>query len=205
MKEDNIQSVRAPVTVCGDIHGQFYDLMELFLVGGKVPDTNYVFMGDYVDRGYFSVECISLLISLKVKYPNNIFLTRGNHESRQVTQVYGFYDECFTKYGSSNVCKEFTDMFDYLPLSCLINNKIMCLYGGLSPSIQTIDEIRNIERNIDVPNKGGMCDLLWSDPNNTNNSLWERNKARSCSYYFSKKQASKFLNDNNIKLIIRGH
>ena len=114
--------VRAPVTVCGDIHGQFHDLMELFLIGGKVPDTNYLFTGDYIDRGYYSVETVSLLVSLKVRFPNRIFLTRGNHESRQTTQVkvnfikvYGVYDECMRKYGRANVWKYFTDLFDYLP------------------------------------------------------------------------------------------
>ena len=123
-KESNVQAVRAPVTVCGDIHGQFHDLIELFKIGGNLPDTNYLFMGDYVDRGYHSVETVSLLIALKIRFKNRITILRGNHESRQITQVYGFYDECLRKYGSANVWTHFTDLFDYLPLTALIDEKV---------------------------------------------------------------------------------
>lgn len=150
-KESNVQEVRCPVTVCGDVHGQFHDLMELFRIGGKSPDTNYLFMGDYVDRGYYSVETVSLLVALKVRYtvnanlgkssqnfrnvscalrgrqvryPERITILRGNHESRQITQVYGFYDECLRKYGNANVWKYFTDLFDYLPLTALVDGQV---------------------------------------------------------------------------------
>ncbi|XP_039566244.1 serine/threonine-protein phosphatase 2A catalytic subunit beta isoform isoform X2 [Passer montanus] len=152
-KESNVQEVRCPVTVCGDVHGQFHDLMELFRIGGKSPDTNYLFMGDYVDRGYYSVETVTLLVALKVRYPERITILRGNHESRQITQVYGFYDECLRKYGNANVWKYFTDLFDYLPLTALVDGQIFCLHGGLSPSIDTLDHIRALDRLQEVPHE----------------------------------------------------
>ncbi|KAH8512395.1 hypothetical protein H0E87_005871 [Populus deltoides] len=164
MDESNVQPVKSPVTICGDIHGQFHDLAELFRIGGKCPDTNYLFMGDYVDRGYYSVETVTLLVALKVRYPQRITILRGNHESRQITQVYGFYDECLRKYGNANVWKIFTDLFDYFPLTALVESEIFCLHGGLSPSIETLDNIRNFDRVQEVPHEGPMCDLLWSDP-----------------------------------------
>ncbi|KAF8822879.1 putative serine/threonine protein phosphatase [Cardiosporidium cionae] len=164
VEEANVQRVDAPVTICGDIHGQFYDLMELFRVGNDVPETNYLFMGDFVDRGYYSVETFLLLLALKVRYPDRITLIRGNHESRQVTQVYGFYDECLRKYGSVNVWRYCTEIFDYLALGALIDDRNFCIHGGLSPFITTLDEIRSIDRKQEVPHEGPMCDLMWSDP-----------------------------------------
>lgn len=168
MEESNVQHVDAPVTICGDIHGQFYDLLELYKVGGICPHTNYLFLGDFVDRGLYSVETFLLLLALKVRYPDRITLIRGNHESRQITQVYGFYDECLRKYGSVNVWRYCTEIFDYLSLSALIEERILCVHGGLSPSINTLDQIRVLDRKQEVPHDGAMCDLLWSDPEDIN-------------------------------------
>ena len=149
-------SVPVPVTICGDVHGQFHDLMELFKIGGDLPETNYLFMGDYVDRGFYSVETVTLLVALKVRYRNRVTILRGNHESRQITQVYGFYDECLRKYGNANVWKYFTELFDYLPLASVVEEQIFCLHGGLSPSIDTLDQIKQLDRVQEVPHEGPM-------------------------------------------------
>jgi serine/threonine-protein phosphatase 4 catalytic subunit len=202
MEESNVQKVHAPVTICGDIHGQFYDLVELFTVGGQCPDTNYLFLGDFVDRGFYSVETFLLLLALKVRYPDRITLIRGNHESRQITQVYGFYDECLRKYGSVNVWRYCTEIFDYLSLAALIEDKILCVHGGLSPSISTLAQIRVLDRKQEVPHDGAMCDLLWSDPEDIEG--W-RLSPRGAGYLFGGEIVKKFNHSNGIDLICRAH
>jgi serine/threonine-protein phosphatase PP1-1 len=298
MEESNIQPVEAPVTVCGDIHGQFYDLLELFNVAGGMPGEvdqraaekaasvrekrsstssgkpafsaadlepptqitdpkvrkkmkrrfqrdsaytsaaseddedrgrvrsrsmgegdddetiddddasddsgvgvknsfrsksvdqanglqNFVFLGDFVDRGYFSLETFTLLMCLKAKYvsvrvlprtartltmptrnryPDKVTLVRGNHESRQITQVYGFYEECQQKYGNASVWKSCCQVFDFLALAAIIDGKVLCVHGGLSPEIRTLDQIRVVARAQEIPHEGAFCDLVWSDP-----------------------------------------
>jgi len=201
--ESNVQRVDSPVTICGDVHGQFYDLKELFKVGGFCPDTNYLFMGDFVDRGYYSVETFLLLLALKVRYPDRITLIRGNHESRQITQVYGFYDECLRKYGSVNVWRYCTDVFDYLSLAAIIDEKVFCVHGGLSPMINTLDMIRTIDRKQEVPHEGAMCDLMWSDPD-ADIDLWGLSP-RGAGYLFGSKVVQKFNHTNDLNLICRAH
>ena len=269
--------VDAPVTICGDIHGQFHDLMELFRVGGDVPDTNYLFMGDFVDRGFYSLESFLLLLCLKVRYPDRITLIRGNHESRQITTVYGFYDECLRKYGSANVWRYCCEVFDYLALGALIlgtssalepmkddqpqpteedieieirdsKNKItsifprsrrrvqegdnlgssppgtpskadkvpiqnggafsnsggavLCVHGGLSPLIDSVDRIRLLDRKQEVPHEGAMCDLLWSDPDEIDG--WGLSP-RGAGFLFGADVVKKFNHINDLSLIARAH
>lgn len=200
--ESNVSAVPCPVTVCGDVHGQLYDLYELFKIGGNVPHTNYLFMGDYVDRGYYSVETVSLLIALKVRYPHRIFILRGNHESRQITQVYGFYDECLRKYGSAAIWTYFTDVFDYLPLTGLVENQIFCLHGGLSPNVESLDAIRAMDRIQEVPHEGPMCDLLWSDPDDR--SGWNVSP-RGAGYNFGQNISEQWNHKNGLSLVSRAH
>lgn len=285
-------SVDAPVTICGDIHGQFHDLMELFRVGGDVPDTNYLFMGDFVDRGFYSLESFLLLLCLKVRYPDRITLIRGNHESRQITTVYGFYDECIRKYGSANVWRYCCEVFDYLALGALVlgasseleatsrseevqmdaeletevlNSKgevtsmsyrpryrsssdasndardispprdisaapgdtpsrpgpagtgasghssgsigsstgaVLCVHGGLSPLVDTVDKIRLIDRKQEVPHEGPMCDLLWSDPDEIEG--WGLSP-RGAGFLFGGDIVKHFNHNNDLSLIARAH
>eukprot|EP00128_Syssomonas_multiformis_P010055 Colp12_sorted_trinity150504_noHs@21687 len=160
LEESNVLPVSSPVTICGDIHGQFYDLEALFKTGGSVPETSYIFMGDFVDRGYYSLETFTRLLTLKARYPDRVVLLRGNHESRQITQVYGFYDECMTKYGNPNAWIYCTNVFDLLTLAAVVDGQVLCVHGGLSPDISTLDQIRTIHRNEEIPHQGAFCDIL---------------------------------------------
>eukprot|EP00048_Salpingoeca_helianthica_P022593 m.19196 g.19196 ORF g.19196 m.19196 type:complete len:305 (-) comp7533_c1_seq1:143-1057(-) len=202
IEEGNVQNVAAPVTVCGDIHGQFYDLEELFRTGGEIPSTSYIFMGDFVDRGYYSLETWTRLLTLKAKYPSRIILLRGNHETRQITQVYGFYDECQNKYGNSNAWRYCTAVFDLLSIAAVIDGEIFCVHGGLSPDVAQIDQIRTIERNIEIPHEGPFCDLVWSDPEEMEG--WAIS-SRGAGYMFGSKVVEAFNRMNGLKLICRAH
>jgi len=163
--------------------------------------TNYLFLGDFVDRGYYSVETFLLLLALKVRYPDRITLIRGNHESRQITQVYGFYDECLRKYGKANVWKYFTDAFDFLPLTALVDKKIFCLHGGLSPTIDSLDHVRQLERTQEVPTDGPMCDLLWSDPQDSPGWVLS---FRGAGYNFGPDISDQFNHHNGLKKNCKG-
>ncbi|KAG5840725.1 hypothetical protein ANANG_G00191730 [Anguilla anguilla] len=155
--------LEAPLKICGDIHGQYYDLLRLFEYGGYPPESNYLFLGDYVDRGKQSLETICLLLAYKIKYPENFFLLRGNHECASINRIYGFYDECKRRY-NIKLWKTFTDCFNCLPIAAIVDEKIFCCHGGLSPDLQSMEQIRRIMRPTDVPDQGLLCDLLWSDP-----------------------------------------
>lgn len=202
VEESNIQPVSSPVTVCGDIHGQFWDLLELLRVGGDCRDTNYIFMGDFVDRGHQSLESFTLLMALKARYPNRITLLRGNHESRQITQVYGFYDECQQKYGNASVWKACCQVFDYLNLAAIIDGKILCVHGGLSPDVRTLDQIRVIARAQEIPHDGPFCDLMWSDPDDVEH--WSISP-RGAGWLFGSKVTKEFNHINGLDMIARAH
>ena len=209
VEESNIQLIPTPVTVCGDIHGQLHDLFTLFETGGACPDERYLFLGDFVDRGFFSVETFLLLLSLKVRYPDRVYLIRGNHESRQISASYGFYDECLRKYGNASVWRMCCEVFDHLSLGALIGGPggVFCVHGGLSPEIRTMDEIRKIDRKQEVPHEGPMCDLLWSDPEDgyAFDSVDWSLSSRGAGFIFGEAPVKEFHQRNNTTLIARAH
>ncbi|TPX50706.1 hypothetical protein SeLEV6574_g00739 [Synchytrium endobioticum] len=186
----------------GDIHGQYEDLLRIFDMTGYPPASNYLFLGDYVDRGKQSLETILLLLCYKVKYPENFFILRGNHESASVNRVYGFYDECKRR-ANLKIWKVFTDVFNCMPLAGVVAGKIFCVHGGLSPKLNTMDDIRKVARPTDIPDFGLVNDLLWSDPSEIAPE-WEDNE-RGVSYCFGKAIVTEFLAKHDFDLVCRAH
>jgi len=202
-EESVLLEINAPVVICGDIHGQYYDLLRLFECGGHPGDKRYLFLGDYVDRGKQSIETICLLFAYKIKYPKNVYLLRGNHESESINRTYGFYDECKNRY-SVKLWKHFCATFNFLPVACVVANKILCMHGGLSNYLEKPDNIKAITRPTEVPDTGLLCDLLWSDPSEDLPTDWGVNE-RGVSVTFSKNAVEGFLEKNNLDLICRAH
>ncbi|RXM32770.1 Sarcoplasmic/endoplasmic reticulum calcium ATPase 1 [Acipenser ruthenus] len=194
--------LEAPLKICGDVHGQYYDLLRLFEYGGFPPESNYLFLGDYVDRGKQSLETICLLLAYKVKYPENFFLLRGNHECASINRIYGFYDECKRRY-NIKLWKTFTDCFNCLPIAAIVDEKIFCCHGGLSPDLQSMEQVRRVMRPTDVPDQGLLCDLLWADPDKDVLG-WGEND-RGVSFTFGADIVAKFLHKHDMDLICRAH
>ncbi|TYK24332.1 serine/threonine-protein phosphatase PP1 isozyme 4 [Cucumis melo var. makuwa] len=201
IQQPNLLELEAPVKIC-DIHGQYSDLLRLFEYGGFPPSANYLFLGDYVDRGKQSLETICLLLAYKIKYPENFFLLRGNHECASINRIYGFYDECKRRF-NVRLWKVFTDCFNCLPVAALIDEKILCMHGGLSPDLTNLDLIRNLGRPTPIPDTGLLCDLLWSDPCRDVRG-WGMND-RGVSYTFGPDKVEEFLSKHDLDLICRAH
>jgi len=220
--EPNLLRLRDPIAVCGDVHGQFFDLMRLMATAGSPARTKYLFLGDYVDRGQFSTEVVFYLFANKIMYHRTFFMTRGNHECRHITKFFNFREECLYKY-DLDVYNAFMDAFDNLPLAATINHKFFCCHGGLSPDISTLNDILDIDRKREIPREGPFCDLLWADPFDENpkhlgnnepdvhqaqqapTSWFSYNDTRQCSYIFGIEATKQFLKRNGLTAIIRAH
>ncbi|KAK3698564.1 serine/threonine protein phosphatase Pzh1 [Vermiconidia calcicola] len=202
LSQPSLLELSPPVKIVGDVHGQYTDLIRMFEMCGFPPNSNFLFLGDYVDRGKQSLETILLLLCYKLRFPENFFLLRGNHECANVTRVYGFYDECKRRC-NVKIWKTFVDTFNTLPIAAIVAGKIFCVHGGLSPSLSHMDDIRNIARPTDVPDYGLLNDLLWSDPADME-ADWEANE-RGVSYCFGKKVIMEFLQKHDFDLVCRAH
>jgi len=203
LSENSLLELRGPIHVIGDIHGQYYDLLRVFQYGGFPPASNYLFLGDYVDRGYCGIEVICLLLCYKIRFRNNFFMLRGNHESATTAKNYGFFEECRTRYNSS-LFKTFTSMvFDALPFAATIGDQILCVHAGIGPDMKTLADIRHLKRPVDVPDQGTMCDLVWSDPDPSVVGFTENE--RGVSHKFGNDVLVKYLDENKLALLVRAH
>jgi len=213
--EPNLLKLSDPITVVGDIHGQYFDLVKLFEVGGPPGEVQYIFLGDYVDRGSFSIEVVAMLYAIKIKHPKRVRMLRGNHECRQMTSFFNFREECEYKY-DINVYNAVMESFDTQPLAATINGKFLCVHGGLSPELPNLKAINGVNRFQEPPREGLLCDLIWSDPLETQEGQdkpkgkkgtppFIHNEVRGCSYFYSFDGAAKFLQKNSLLSIIRAH
>tara|TARA_B100000029_G_scaffold516504_1_gene630381 strand:+ start:13384 stop:14331 length:948 start_codon:yes stop_codon:yes gene_type:complete len=218
MNDEMVVRTSPPIHICGDIHGQYPDLLKIFERLGYPSKTNrYLFLGDYVDRGQQSLEVILLLFCYKILFHKDVILLRGNHETSDISRMYGFYDECKRR-ASIKVWKSFMDVFNRMPIAATIGSPdhdleidrlnpsplMFCTHGGISPSLRYIKEINSIKRPCEVPEQGLLCDLLWSDPNTETNIGWSPSD-RGVSYLFGKTELTNFLERNNVEVVVRAH
>ncbi|OHT07391.1 Serine/threonine-protein phosphatase PP1 isozyme 8 [Tritrichomonas foetus] len=200
--EPTVLDLTGPINVVGDVHGQFTDLVRCLQIGGLPPFSKWLFLGDYVDRGPNSVEVMCLLFALKIRYPTQIFLIRGNHETSEMTEVFGFAQECSRKL-TVQTWSLFCDTFEYLPMAAIVNSKYFCIHGGISPKLEKVQQIRNIKRPLTIPPTGMITDLLWSDPNPNISEYGDSERGETCTYGLA--PIKRFLQNNNLKFLIRGH
>ena len=206
-KRDNtLLYIKAPLCVIGDLHGQFTDLMKFLKIGqveNKDPATyTYLFLGDYVDRGINSCATLAMLLCLKCRYPDHIYLLRGNHETRDISKQYGFYNEIEEVYGSDDLWEKFNNVFDWMPLAAILGERIFCVHGGLSQNLSNIEQIATLTRPLEVPEEGLIADLLWADPARENGY---HESERGTSFTFGPDVAQEFLDKNDFDLICRAH
>jgi len=205
LAQPGLIDVNSPLKVCGDIHGQYYDLLRLFdSAGYPSQDCRYLFLGDYVDRGKNSIETICLMLAYKILLPNNFFLLRGNHECGAVNKIYGFYDDCKRRY-NIKLWKAFTDTFNCMPLAGLVEKKLLCMHGGLSPELLDLAMIRDLARPLEVPEHGVVCDLLWADPSGEETFTGWKPNDRGVSFTFGRDIVHGFLQAHDLDLICRAH
>jgi serine/threonine-protein phosphatase PP1 catalytic subunit len=203
MEQPVLLSLKPPIVICGDTHGQYSDLLRIFDAGGPFPLTHYLFLGDYIDRGLQSIETVSLLFLYKIRYRDCIFLLRGNHECSYINRLYGFYDEVL-RFHSMKIWQRFSEVFNCLPIAAIVDNKIFCVHGGLSPSLNSLEDIAKLDRPLEIPDQGLFCDLMWSDPDPDLTEDYGEND-RGTSVTFGIEVVNRFCDKYGFDLICRAH
>ena len=202
LQQPMLVETTAPLVICGDTHGQFYDLLKIFEVCGFPPNKRYLFLGDYVDRADQSIETICLLLCYKIKFPTDFYLLRGNHEDSSINRIYGFYDECKRRY-TPRLWKTFAGVFNCMPVAALVEQQILCMHGGISPELYDLQQINKLERPSSTPDYGLMCDLMWADPD-VDVTGWAESD-RGVSFVFGYQVIKEFNKQFDLSLIVRGH
>ena len=206
-QEPNLLRLEAPFYIFGDIHGQFDALIRFLEMTGLPDESKLLFMGDYVDRGPNSIEVLALLFALKLRFPNKVYLLRGNHECPEVNKEYGFYEECVNRYGLSegeNLFNQLNDTLLTIPIAATINDKIFCVHAGISPDLKKLDQLNGFNRRVNIPSNGILCDIMWSDPK-FGLKTWSENNSRGISYHYGEDTLMEFLNNNGLDLMCRAH
>jgi serine/threonine-protein phosphatase 4 catalytic subunit len=202
--EQNVLRLHSPLTVCGDSHGQLYDVLHLFDLSGEPPGCRYLFLGDYVDRGMWSVELVCLLLCYKQRYPSDFFLLRGNHETRAVNREYGFLADIRRKLGDAQLWDRFNDVFDCLPLAAIVDDRLFCVHAGLHPQLARVEQIEAVERRSEPPMDSIVSGLIWSDPDEAVDD-WAKSRQRRTGWLFNERHVAAFLNQNGLRRIVRSH
>lgn len=202
LNDSSLLEISVPVSICGDIHGQIDDLIRIIKLGKCPPTTKWLFLGDYVDRGKYSLDVICFLLALKIQFPSHVFLLRGNHEHPAINKLFGFYEECIEKV-DLDTWNHITDIFQCLPFAALIENSYFCVHGGISPFLDSVSQIQGIQRPIESPLLGLIADLLWSDPDKNIHEFAD--SPRGNSFIWGIDSAERFIKNNNLLGIIRAH
>ena len=203
LEEPNILKLNSPLYVVGDLHGNIYDLIRILVMTEGAPKNKFLFLGDYVDRGPYSVEVTALLFILKILYPKNIFLIRGNHEFRNINETYGFKEQALSAYASDDVYEAFNKAFDCLPFAAIIEDQVFAVHGGISPDLKDLSQISEVKRPMDSCDVSVLKDLMWSDPDKK--ILLFKESARGDGFLFGEQALDLFFAKFGFVKLLRAH
>ena len=202
-QEEVLLKIEAPIFVVGDLHGHLIDLFRIFTLHGKPDKQKYLFLGDIVDRGEFSMETIIFVLLAKILYPQNVFIIRGNHEFDQMGEQFGFMNEILERYRNMASYNLFNRVFSYIPMAAVINKKYLCLHGGIGPTMFSMNQIESIQRPIVNFDSQLEASILWSDPSLAIRTF--KQSSRGIGYLYGEDSTESFLKETGMEAIIRGH